>query len=122
MAESPRLRAGAGLGRLPTSIVVAGSAGSQRGRAMKFNIVVDCTPEEARHFLGLPDVAPMQKQVMEAMEKRLVDAIAATDTATLIEQWMPLQIKGLEQWQAMWSQLAAAAAGMPGKAKRGGER
>ncbi len=84
---------------------------------MKFNIVVDCTPDEARQFLGLPDVAPMQKHVMEAMEKRLVDAISATDTATLVEQWMPLQIKGLEQWQAMWSQLAAAAAGMPGKAK-----
>jgi hypothetical protein len=90
---------------------------------MKFNITVDCTPDEARRFLGLPDVAPMQKQVMEAMERRLVEAISATDTATLIEQWMPLQIKGLEQWQSMWAQLAAAAAGMPGKAKpRGGER
>jgi hypothetical protein len=90
---------------------------------MKFNIVVDCTPEEARHFLGLPDLAPMQKHVMEAMEKRLVDAITATDTATLIEQWMPLQLKGLEQWQAMWGQLAAAATGMPGKGKPGsGER
>ena len=80
---------------------------------MKFNIVVDCTPDEARRFLGLPDVAPMQKHVMEAMERRLVDAIAATDTATLIEQWMPLQIKGLEQWQAMWTQVAQAAAGLP---------
>lgn len=88
---------------------------------MKFNIVVDCTPEEARHFLGLPDVAPMQKQVMEAMEKRLVDAIGATDTATLVEQWLPLQIKGLEQWQSMWNELAAAA-GMPHKTKRGGDR
>lgn len=89
----------------------------QRGVTMKFNIVVDCTPEEARQFLGLPDVAPMQKHVMEAMERRLVDAIAATDTATLIEQWMPLQIKGLEQWQAMWGQLAAAATGVQGRGK-----
>ena len=92
---------------------------------MKINIVVDCTPEEARHFLGLPDVAHMQKQVVEAMERRLVDAIAATDTATLVEQWVPLQIKGIEQWQQMWSQLAAAATGVHGKTKAkpgGGER
>ena len=48
---------------------------------MKVNIEVDCTPDEARRFLGLPDVAPMQQAVMEAMEQRLVDAIASTDTA-----------------------------------------
>ena len=28
---------------------------------MKVNIEVDCTPDEARRFLGLPDVAPMQQ-------------------------------------------------------------
>ena len=37
---------------------------------MKVNIEVDCTPDEARRFLGLPDVAPMQQTVMAAMEKR----------------------------------------------------
>ena len=41
---------------------------------MKVNIEVDCTPDEARRFLGLPDVAPMQQTVMEAMEQRLVEA------------------------------------------------
>ncbi|MFO1069585.1 MAG: DUF6489 family protein [Geminicoccaceae bacterium] len=84
---------------------------------MKFNIVVDCSPDEARRFLGLPELAPMQQRVLEAMEKRLVDAIAATDTATLVEQWMPLGLKGLDQWSSMWSQLAQAAAGAPPKAK-----
>jgi hypothetical protein len=80
---------------------------------MKVNIEVDCTPDEARRFLGLPDVAPMQQQVMQAMEKRLVDAIANTDTAKLVETWLPLGIKGIEQWQSVWSQMAAAASGMP---------
>ena len=41
----------------------------------------------------------MQQHVIEAMEKRLVDAISTTDTATLVEQWMPLTLKGIEQWQ-----------------------
>jgi hypothetical protein len=78
---------------------------------MKLNVVVDCTPDEARRFLGLPDIAPMQQKVIEAMERRLVEAISSTDTATLVEQWMPLTLKGLEQWQSVWTQLAAAAAG-----------
>jgi hypothetical protein len=80
---------------------------------MKVNIEVDCTPDEARRFLGLPDVAPMQQTVMAAMEKRLVDTIDSMDTQKLMEQWMPLGMKGIEQWQALWSQLAQSAAGFP---------
>ena len=80
---------------------------------MKVNIEVDCTPDEARRFLGLPDVAPMQQTVMEAMEKRLVDTIASTDAQKLMDQWLPLGTKGLEQWQSLWTQLAQTAAGLP---------
>ena len=80
---------------------------------MKVNIEVDCTPDEARRFLGLPDVAQMQQTVMSAMEQRLVDTIKATDSQTLLDQWLPLGMKGMEQWQAMWTQVAQAAAGLP---------
>lgn len=80
---------------------------------MKVNIEVDCTPDEARRFLGLPDVAPIQQTVMAAMEKRLVDTIASTDAQQLMSQWLPVGVQGLEQWQAMWSQLAQTAAGLP---------
>lgn len=78
---------------------------------MKVNIVVDCTPDEARRFMGLPDVAPMQGRLVAAMEQRLVEAIAATDTATLVEQWLPLTLKGVEQWQSLWGKLAGASLG-----------
>ena len=80
---------------------------------MKVNIEVDCTPDEARRFLGLPDVAPMQHTVMAAMEKRLVDTISSTDSQQLMSQWLPMGVQGLEQWQAMWAQLAQTAAGLP---------
>jgi hypothetical protein len=88
---------------------------------MKINIEVDCTPDEARRFLGLPDVAPMQKAVMESLERRLVDTIQATDAGTLIERWLPIGVKGMEQWQNIWAQMASAAAGFPHKGK-GGEK
>src|SRR6516164_5311770 len=32
--------------------------------AMKFKIDIDCTPEEARAFLGLPDVKPLQEALL----------------------------------------------------------
>ena len=38
---------------------------------MKIVIDVECTPEEARSFLGLPDVAPVQQAMMEEIQRRL---------------------------------------------------
>lgn len=81
---------------------------------MKLNVEVDLTPDEARRFMGLPDVAPMQQRMLEAMEQRLAEAIAGTDTQKLFESWMPLGTKGMEQWQTLWSQLAQAGLGFPG--------
>lgn len=78
---------------------------------MKVSVDIDCTPEEARHFLGLPDVAPMQKSLMDTLEKRISDSINATDTKQLMETWLPLS-KGLEQWQTIWGQMMATATGM----------
>jgi hypothetical protein len=84
---------------------------------MKVHIEVDCTPDEARKFLGLPDVAPMQQTVMEAMERQLVETIKATDSQKLLDQWLPFGMKGVEQWQTLWTQLAQTAAGLPQSAR-----
>ncbi|MHA1153708.1 MAG: DUF6489 family protein [Alphaproteobacteria bacterium] len=85
---------------------------------MKITLDVDCTPEEARAFLGLPEVAPMQAAVMEELRKRMSTGLEAMDPETLMKTWMPLGLQGLEQAQKMfWSQMSQAAGG----AKGGGE-
>lgn len=85
---------------------------------MKITIDVDCTPEEARAFLGLPDVAPMQAAMMEEVRKRMTAALEASDPETLMKTWLPLGLQGLEQAQRMfWSQVAKTA----GEGKSGGQ-
>ncbi len=80
---------------------------------MKISVDVDCTPEEARAFLGLPDVAPLQKAVMEDVQKRVMDNLSAMDPETLLSTWIPAGMQGFEQMQKMfWSQMTA---GMKGK-------
>ena len=86
--------------------------------AMKIKLDIDCTPEEARTFFGLPDVKPMQKQLMAQMQKRISENLSGMDPETLIKTWMPLGLQGLEKLQsAFWSQMAAAAKRDPGKGK-----
>lgn len=73
---------------------------------MKVTINIDCTPEEARSFLGLPDVKPMQDAMMEEVEKRMRANMEAMDPETLFKTWFPVGVQGWEQLQrAFWSQM-----------------
>ncbi len=38
---------------------------------MKVNVEVDCTPEEARRFLGLPDVSKANEVYVDAIAKAM---------------------------------------------------
>ena len=71
---------------------------------MKITIDVDCTPEEARAFLGLPDVAPVQQAFVDELQKRMHDAFAKMDPEAMIKGWMPQGAPDWEQWQKMWRQ------------------
>jgi hypothetical protein len=70
---------------------------------MKATMNIDCTPEEARAFLGLPDVQPMQEHLMKEMQERLSANLKAMDPNTLINAWLPTTFKGFEQLQDLFA-------------------
>ena len=81
---------------------------------MKVTIDIDCTPEEARAFLGLPAVAAMQEAVLQEMQSKLMENVGRMDPETLMKQWFPAGREGWEQMQkAFWAQLGGARAGKP---------
>ena len=87
---------------------------------MKVTVNIDCTPEEARAFLGFPDVAPMQKLMMEQMQERMQSSLAAMDPETMVQTWFPVSVQNLEQMQRMfWQQMASGSSGWGGGAGRG---
>ena len=69
---------------------------------MKINFDIDCTPEEARAFLGLPDVQPMQKAMMTEVEERMKAGLDAMGPDALFKTWLPAGIEGFEQMQKMF--------------------
>jgi hypothetical protein len=74
---------------------------------MKFKIDVDCTPEEARAFFGLPDVKPLQDALIPELEERLRATLKAMDPEAMLKTWLPATLKGFEQLQEMFlSQLS----------------
>ncbi|QJE74362.1 hypothetical protein HHL28_15920 [Aerophototrophica crusticola] len=86
---------------------------------MKVTVNIDCTPEEARTFFGLPDVQPMQQALMQQLQDRLSANIQAMDPEVMVRTWLPASIQGFEQIQKMlWNQMAAAM-GAAGPSKDG---
>jgi hypothetical protein len=73
-ARQTALEASSGtLGAACIAAPVAAILGQRLNRAgaeMKVNIEIDCTPLEARQFIGLPDLAPMQTAVMTSCSSR----------------------------------------------------
>ena len=69
---------------------------------MKFKVDIDCTPEEARTFLGLPDVKPLQEALLTELEERLRATLKAMDPEAMLKTWLPTTLKGFEQLQEMF--------------------
>ena len=88
---------------------------------MKVHFEVDMTPEEARALMGLPDVAPMQKKMMEEMQARMKAAFDTGDPEAMMQAWMPFAgtggNKAFEQFQKVLWDSARTVAASPRKDK-----
>lgn len=79
---------------------------------MKIRIDIDCTPEEARQFIGLPDVRPMQDAVMAQLQEQLEANLKAMDPESLMTTWLPATVQGWDQMQKLfWSQMGMGGTG-----------
>jgi hypothetical protein len=64
---------------------------------MKITVDVDCTPEEARAFLGLPDVQPMQAMLMQEVQERIAANVRAMDPQEMTRLWLSPNLQNFER-------------------------
>ena len=55
---------------------------------MKVNIEIDCTPQEARTFFGLPDLEPMQQAVLNEMQRRMLASMDRFSPEGIMKSWL----------------------------------
>lgn len=72
---------------------------------MKINVEVDCTPEEARRAMGLPDLTPIHDKYVAT----LLDAMSGTGMKpeaieTLMKSWLPVSDAGMSFWRSLFEQ------------------
>lgn len=78
---------------------------------MRFTINIDCTPQEARSFFGMPDVEPLNNMVVAEMTRRAKDQMdTLADPERLVAQWMEMSGKGMDALQGMFGAAMSGAA------------
>jgi len=68
---------------------------------MKMTVEVDCTPEEARRFLGLPDVSSLNDHIVNEMKKRIDSNMSLLSPEELVKNWMAFGAGAQEQFRKL---------------------
>jgi len=70
---------------------------------MKITIDVDITPRELRTFFGLPDVKPLQDEMLDRIRDKMRKGAEGFDPVTLLKPLMPQGMQSIEALQtAFW--------------------
>ncbi|TNE57608.1 MAG: hypothetical protein EP341_03945 [Sphingomonadales bacterium] len=67
---------------------------------MKVNIEIDCTPEEARAFMGLPDVSKANTVYVDAISKAMKGVSNPDQLQEYAQQLAPMGQMGLKMFQS----------------------
>lgn len=57
---------------------------------MKVKIEIDISPEEARTFLGMPDLTSVHQAFLDQARDKMVNAAGLVDVAPLVKTWSGL--------------------------------
>lgn len=80
---------------------------------MKFNIEVDCTPEEVRRLVGMPDLSEVHAVYLDKLKGVADKGITPDMVEGMFRNWLPMGDAGMD----MVKQFIGAATGA-GKGKK----
>jgi len=75
---------------------------------VKITVDVDCTPEEARRFMGLPDLAPLHEAYLAKMKTAIDQGITPDMVQSMIADWSPMGEAGFSMWRQMLDNMGGS--------------
>ena len=76
---------------------------------MKVTVEVECSPQEARAFFGLPDVSGLNEHLVDEMQKRVDSNLHRLQPDELMRNWMNFGGQAQEHFMRLLQQAAATA-------------
>lgn len=72
---------------------------------MKVTVDIDCTPEEARRFMGLPDLTPVHEAYLGKITRMVEDGVSPDMMESLVRSWGPMGDAGMQMWRQMMDRM-----------------
>ena len=76
---------------------------------MNITVNIECTPEEARRFMGLPDMAPIHDIYLEKLREAMTNGMTPELLENMMRTWSPMGEMGMNAWQKMIEQMTGTA-------------
>jgi hypothetical protein len=75
---------------------------------MKVTVNIECTPEEARQFMGLPDLTPIHEAYVDRTRVAIEQGITPDAIRSLIQTWGPMGEAGFGLWKRLLEQMSGS--------------
>jgi hypothetical protein len=86
---------------------------------MKFNIEVDCTPEEVRRLVGLPDLSEVHTVYLERVKAVAEKGITPDLVEGMVRNWVPMGGAGVDMVKDLIGAFAGGTSAASSKGKKG---
>ena len=79
---------------------------------MKVSIDIECTPEEARRAVGLPDLTPLHERYLAVLMQGLDGGGVRPEALdAMMRSWAPIGDAGMQVWRQVFEQGGAKPGG-----------
>ena len=72
---------------------------------MNINVSVDCSPEEARRLMGLPDLQPIHELYLARLREAVTEGLSPETMERMIGAWSPIGDAGINAWRQMMDRM-----------------
>ena len=75
---------------------------------MKVNVEIDMTPDEFRKAMGLPDVQPLQEELMRRIQEQMEAGVEGYDALSLLKPFVSQRFDSVNTYQKMMMDLMSS--------------
>lgn len=76
---------------------------------MNITMNIECSPEEARRLMGLPDMAPIHDLYLDKLRDAMTNGMTPELLENMMRSWSPMGEMGMNAWQKMLEQMTGTA-------------
>lgn len=69
---------------------------------MKVNVEIDCTPEEARRAMGLPDLTLIHERYVQMVLDTMQSGVKPEMIEGMMRSWAPMGEASMTMWRRMF--------------------